>query len=382
MRYLLEGYYGMRNVGDDILLYVTIAEMAKLDPDAEFTVISDRHENLPPFANVKVISGGRLKTLRQLLHHDVWLFGGGGLLQDPGVRAVQTLRRHQRIARLAKWIKRSIVLVGIGIGPLETPEGREAARKLLGAADFVTVRDKGSADLAHELMPECNLTVTADLSFLFPKYAPAPPKGLRDGKTRTLGISLLPFSGALDKDPQIDRRVVAVIAEALNHIMKEHPEWQVRLFEIFCGSESYGDKTVLQPLRDQLLFKQRVSFRAYDGDFFSLHKDLLQCSAFYGMRLHSCVLSWLGGVPCLMTDYHMKSSAIAKSMGIRNEAILPVGDLSSSSILIERLERLIHAPEAFLPTVPISELTSSAANNFKSMRGWLRRADTRMWTNA
>ena len=131
MRYLLEGYYGMRNVGDDILLYVTIAEMAKLDPDAEFTVISDRHENLPPFANVKVISGGRLKTLRQLLHHDVWLFGGGGLLQDPGVRAVQTLRRHQRIARLAKWIKRSIVLVGIGIGPLETPEGREAARKLL-----------------------------------------------------------------------------------------------------------------------------------------------------------------------------------------------------------------------------------------------------------
>ena len=31
MRYLLAGYYGMRNVGDDVLLYATLAETARHD---------------------------------------------------------------------------------------------------------------------------------------------------------------------------------------------------------------------------------------------------------------------------------------------------------------------------------------------------------------
>lgn len=377
MKYLLGGYYGMRNAGDDILLYVTIAEVAKLDPDAHFTVISHRHEHVPQFASVNIISGGRrFETLRQLLRHDVWLFGGGGLLQDPSVRSVRALQHYQRAARLAKWMKRKIVLIGIGVGPLDTPKGRNAARKLLRLADFVTVRDKNSADLAHKLVPERDVNIAADLSFLFPKYAPSPPAPLADGKTRILGISLLSFSRAVGKDVEIDDQAVAVVAKALNHFMKEYPEWQVKLFEFFCGSDSYGDKAVLRPLRDQLHFANRVSVRYYDGDFFTLYMDLLQCSAFFGMRLHSCMLSWLGGVPCLMVDYHIKSSNIAKVMGIPAEAILPVRDLNSSSVLTERLEKLIGKPASFLPTIAISQLRNLTAKNFDLMRGWLRQYDT------
>jgi polysaccharide pyruvyl transferase WcaK-like protein len=48
------GYYGMRNVGDDVLLYVTIGEVNRLDRDAAFTVISSVPQVTPPGARVAV----------------------------------------------------------------------------------------------------------------------------------------------------------------------------------------------------------------------------------------------------------------------------------------------------------------------------------------
>ena len=103
MRYLLGGYYGMRNVGDDVLLYVTLAEVMRLDPQASFTIISHRPEAVPPGARVTIKPGGeRFGTIRDLLGHDVWLFGGGGLLQDGAPRSRKHLARMAQVARLAK----------------------------------------------------------------------------------------------------------------------------------------------------------------------------------------------------------------------------------------------------------------------------------------
>src|SRR5258706_16383931 len=79
VRYLLAGYYGMRNVGDDVLLYAALAETARHDGNASFTVISDLPELTPPGVRVRVEAGGRrLENVRQMLRHDGWLFGGGG----------------------------------------------------------------------------------------------------------------------------------------------------------------------------------------------------------------------------------------------------------------------------------------------------------------
>ena len=48
------GYYGMRNVGDDVLLYVTIGEVNRLDRNAAFTVISSVPLVTPPGGRVAV----------------------------------------------------------------------------------------------------------------------------------------------------------------------------------------------------------------------------------------------------------------------------------------------------------------------------------------
>src|SRR5688572_11080645 len=85
VRYLLGGYYGMRNVGDDVLLYVTLAEVARVDREASFTIISKLPEAIPAGTRVTIKPGPRrFGSIRDLMSHHAWLFGGGGLLQDGG----------------------------------------------------------------------------------------------------------------------------------------------------------------------------------------------------------------------------------------------------------------------------------------------------------
>src|SRR5687768_7568035 len=73
VRYLLGGYYGMRNVGDDVLLYVTLAEVARVDRDASFTIISRLPEAVPAGTRVTISPGcRRFESIRQLMSHDVW----------------------------------------------------------------------------------------------------------------------------------------------------------------------------------------------------------------------------------------------------------------------------------------------------------------------
>src|SRR5258706_12972943 len=239
VRYLLAGYYGMRNVGDDVLPHAALAETARHDGNASFTVISDLPELTPPGVRVRVEAGGRrLENVRQMLRHDVWLFGGGGLLQDGSPHAAEYLERLARSARVIKLMRRRIALVGIGVGPLTTERGRAAAAALLGHADLVAVRDEESRALARAVAPGVDVQVTGDLAFLLPAHAPVVTHAPHAGEG--LGVSLLPYARSLGRGGESDERAAMGLARALAETLRRHPHWRVTLFEFFANRE-YGD---------------------------------------------------------------------------------------------------------------------------------------------
>ena len=41
-RIVISGWYGQRNVGDEAMLEVLLAELSRVDPDADFCVLSER----------------------------------------------------------------------------------------------------------------------------------------------------------------------------------------------------------------------------------------------------------------------------------------------------------------------------------------------------
>lgn len=364
MRYLLGGYYGMRNVGDDVLLYVALAETARVDREASFTVISELPELTPPGTRVRIVPGGRrFENVRQMLRHDVWLFGGGGLLQDGSPRAAEYLERLAGAARAVKALGRRIVLLGIGVGPLTTDAGRQAARRLLEHADLVTVRDEESRALARTIAPACEIDVTADLAFLFPRHAPIGPVHGPDGRKR-LGLSLLPFASSVGRAGRNDEAIAVVLADTLRGVLERHPEWDLTLFEFFSGSSTYGDARVLQLVRDRIALPGRVNDLAYTGDFMTVFTEMKACDAFIGMRFHSCLLAHVGGVPCLMLSYHPKSESLASRLGLADDAVLPLLLLLDSHVVGARIEALLTDGAKFRPTVSCEPLIAEAERNF------------------
>ena len=379
MRHLLAGYYGMRNLGDDVLLYATLGEVARVDREATFTVISERPEVTPPRTRVTITPGNRrLENARQMLRHDVLLFGGGGLLQDASPRSQDYLVRLAHVARIVKLMRRKVVMLGIGVGPLTTDRGRAAARSLLRLSDFVTVRDEESRALAAELARDAPVEVTGDLAFLLPAYAEKiepcePPK---DGR-KTLGVSLLPYAGSLGQDRGEDARAVAAVAEVLDDILARNPDWRVTLFEFFSGSKDYGDRTVLRPLQERLAFPDRVSYRPYAGDFLSVFSEMRTCQAFLGMRFHSCLLSHLAGVPCLMVAYHPKCENLAARLQMSADAVVPLPVLHDAAMLRPRVEALLSDGAKFRPRIAVDALAAQSARTFTLFASWLERQGVR-----
>jgi len=378
MRYLLGGYYGMRNAGDDVLLYVTLAEVARVDPEASFTVISELPEAIPAGTRVTITPGSRrFETIRQLMAHDVWLFGGGGLLQDGAERSRQYLHRLDQIARVAKLMRRKILMLGIGIGPLTTPAGRTAAAGLLRQADLVTVRDEESRALAAQLAPTAVVHLAGDLAFLLPRHTNARTTAGGSGP-KTLGISLLPYGASIGRSHDEDQLLAATLAKAVNQAMVTHPDWRVTLFEFFSGSQEYGDASVLRSLQGQLVAPERVAYRPYTGDFEALYADLAACSAFVGMRFHSCLLAHLAEVPCLMIPYHPKSESLARRLQLGADAVAAMPVTQDAAALTARLDALLSDGDKFRPSVRLDTMAGGSAKTFELLTEWLhrRRADT------
>ena len=371
MKYLMGGYYGMRNVGDDVLLYVTIGEVNRLDRNAAFTVISSVPLVTPPGGRVAVRARGRVSGL---FRNDVWLFGGGGLLQDRSPRSLQAIERLGHLTWLAKLVGCKVVLLAIGVGPLVTTEGKNASRRVLQQADFLTVRDQQSAELALKLCPRSAPAVTDDLAFLLPRLLPVPPpRGGKAISSKVLGVSLLEYSAmALGRKGSGNSRAAETVGDALNDMLGRHRNWSVNLFEFFSGSPFYGDARVLRTLQDRIRFADRVSYCSYEGDFRRVYQELSQCDALLGMRFHSCLLAYLIGLPFVMINYHPKCASLATGLQLPERAVMPLAELAEAGRVKARLEALIEAPERFRSPVPPSSRTAESLGNVTLLADWLR----------
>lgn len=370
MKSLLSGYYGMANLGDDILLYVTLSEVSQIDASAEFTIISQRPLVLPESTAACIKPHGRLRTVRELPKHDIWLFGGGGIIQDYNAGSLQSLIKTYRLAKIAKLLGRKIVMIGIGIGPLETKEGRIVARELLGTADFLTVRDLKSGVIASQLgLP--NVNITGDLALLLElpdvtETISSSPDGMK-----VLGLSILPLYANQGKSMEQDRQVAENFAWAINKVLDEFPDWAVKLFEVHGGSTSYSDKTVLSILQSQGKYPHRILYCHYNHDIFRMISEIKRCDAFIAMRLHASILAYRFNIPFLMVGYHPKCLGFAEMIGYPTDQIISVQDLQKRERLYQSMTKLLNSTAHFRPMVPVQTAIEQARRNFTLLKQWL-----------
>jgi polysaccharide pyruvyl transferase CsaB len=374
MKYLLGGYYGRRNLGDDVLLYAVIASLHRIDRSASFTVLSPVPLVIPENARVSIVGPGSwpAATLRQIVNNDMWVFGGGGVVQDHTERSLSSLVELVQRARFAKLIGRKLALWGVGIGPIGTTAGKRAAGRLIELADFVSVRDLDSAALASQIDGGRQVSINADLAFLLaPQFRDNLRLVKRESGQRQLGVSLLELSYATQDGASDDRPALAAIASALNGVLDRPGDWRIRCFEFFSGSPEHSDASVFRRLLPLIHFPERVSVCGYSGDFFSTFRAMAQCDAFLGMRLHSAVLAYLADLPLLLINYHPKCRTFAAQIELSAEAQVSADQLTDGGLLAERIHALLDGGQHFRPALP-PEAFAGRWQEGPGFESWLR----------
>lgn len=165
-RVLISGYYGFKNAGDDAILYAIQKTLAHMDMPIDATVLSSYPQYTATRFNCRAVNRFNIpKLLSSIWHSDLLISGGGSLLQDR--TSTRSLIYYLSVIRLAKMMRKRVILYANGIGPLQKKSNQRRVRRVVNKADIITLRESNSKeDLLNIGVTNQNIFVTADPVFL------------------------------------------------------------------------------------------------------------------------------------------------------------------------------------------------------------------------
>ncbi len=323
LRYLISGYYGEGNAGDEAILAGILQEVGRHDPDARFTVLSfspsdTERRHAGTGLDLEVISTslrspGRLwATMRSA---DLLISGGGSFLHEADFESfgrsflfregkVRPVPYFLSIVFMARAAGLPVMWYSQGLGPLHT----RSARRLVAAAgsisQVVTWRDQESARLAYEV----GVRSSVQLVVPDPAYAlrPAPVKAaarLVAEQGMTPGARYL----AVCPRPWLQRTVyLERLGEALEQVAAA-----LDLAILLVPLHETLDPPVCEVLAARPGLAGRAHILPPGASPTVLAAVLGGAEVVVAMRLHGGILAATAGAPVVTMDYDPKTRAFA-----------------------------------------------------------------------
>lgn len=303
LRVLLSGYYGYHNAGDEAVLVSIIDTIRKIDADTEIVVLADNVEFTEK--KYKIHAVGRFnpfKILKSLLHCDVLISGGGTLFQDR--TSVRSLVYYTAIIRLAKFLKKKVMIYANGMGPITRRANLVRVRKAIESADMVTLRDHESMEFVKSLnVRNSQVFLTTDPVFSL------------DLPDASVGEAVF----AAHRIPT--EKDFVVVSTRSWHREDEFTE----LFAKTCDYiiETYHKNVVFIPMQhphDLVTtnrIMQQMNHPAYvvEGlDTMQMLSVIQKSSYVFSMRLHGLIFAARAGIPCLGFSYDPKIDRLLKQI--------------------------------------------------------------------
>lgn len=305
----LIGYFGHRNLGDDLMLDALLDAFEASPAVASVTV--DMYEDTRGqwAGKIRPLTGARLsgkaRRLAGMLRANCVVWGGGTCLYHaPDNTGMVRLLRY---VRLAKALGKPFYFVNIGIGRLDSEEATALATAILREAAGVSFRDENSYAIAQRLAPSSHFSMGGDLAALC--ALPIVQKKT-DGVIRTIA-----FSGVREALERPD--VVRAVARSLGSLV--HQGIKIAFIPFHGGehSDHVFHKAVARDLPPACYALAEVNTVQDAVD------QLSQADFHIGMRLHSVVVADLMGLPGIGLAFHPKVSYYAERQSAGERLALP-----------------------------------------------------------
>ena len=326
-RLVAEGYYGMRNAGDDAFCLVTAA----LAPERwgveklAFVAPASRLPELPRPARCvlpdppRFRGHARLAALgAKLRAHHVAHVGGS---------VMNTLTGRQRDEnRLARLGLLTLHAVGVSAGPFASAE--QGARTAAYLSRFTTLhlRDTASRERLEQVAPGLRPRVGFDVAVLLPEldFCRATVQAARSrdpSEFPVIGVSVCRDATLRGAPSESQRRRERSVVAVLRELATRQP---VRYrFIVFNSHPAWGDDSLTRRTADALGEGAEVEVVPYTGDVRSTLGAVAGCDALLGTRLHSAIFAYACQVPFAVIAYRPKGADFAYEAGLPERFLFP-----------------------------------------------------------
>lgn len=330
---LLLGYYGHRNIGDDLFVRNLVDFLARQHKRVAVICEDDYYqENYADQAHIRFYRSqdlSKLKRLELILKSDIIAWGGGTLNMN---EAPRNLVLSQRVARL---LNKKFGFLGVGLDLGQAMS--DSAQTLFDKANFLYVRNAQSYEFVTQHLPTPKICcLGGDLAFLdlsfYQRFIPSK----RNSTIRNLSFSGKHWWG---------RSRAARYATPLRQLIDRY-NTQIHLLPGNVGAQS-NDNRFHEKLQ-QLLPASHCTLHTWDQPE-TFMKVLGGMDFHIGNRLHSVILADILGVPNIgINTSPPKIAHYIQKTGVLPEARLVDAEVTIPGEQIEQVFQQYQRPSDFI----------------------------------
>lgn len=339
---LLMGYYGARNLGDDMMLFCLRhwlnAQGIQITVLGEIPQEVHQRFQVPAVQNVPLLGewawydvwfrGKALRLLQIMKSHDALIVGGGDLIRDDrGWRPfLYTLEKLMLMILLGK----PTYLVNTGIGRPQTWYGRKLLRWTLRRCKKIIVRDQRSYDLCRELGAGGHTEYAPDIVMTLPSLVES--QAAPAAKERSYVVVSLRTQANVFHQFDLNETRLQNLARALDQLAEQQNAEIV--FLPFQSTDYEQDHQIHERVAAVMEQKDRVVLREWTGDFAELLALIGGAKLVIGMRLHAVILGVALRIPSVLMPYDHKLREFATQVSLPDELTAETLDCADETVAV------------------------------------------------
>lgn len=298
-RFVLSGYFGFKNFGDEAILSVIVKKLKEynhritvISSDPKYTTSKFKHIRSVYTFNIGDIIGAIAKS-------DCLISGGGSLLQD--TTSLKSLIYYLLVIFIGLFFRKKVIIFAQGIGPIDNPIGKFLTRNIIRHCNYISVRDSKSQELLK------SWGINADL-LCDPIFSSTIPNVEKED------IVAVQLRNCKYMNEDFIDRLAQKVSKEFSDKKVEIYSFQDKLDLEICKKF----EKALNMLNDSI--KTKVYSNLTDEEIIS---GLTKAKYLIAMRFHAIIIALLSSTKTLAIDYDIKIEKIAA------EFDLPIIDLKT-----------------------------------------------------
>ncbi|HHU92721.1 MAG TPA: polysaccharide pyruvyl transferase CsaB [Halanaerobiaceae bacterium] len=312
---IFSGYFGFDNLGDEAILLSMVTAFRSIEPDLELLVLSGNPAQTRERYQLAAINRMNiLAFIRELKDCDLFISGGGSLLQD--ITSWKSIPFYLGQVILAQLMGKRTAFYAQGIGPVKSRFYQSLIKWVMKRADYISVRDALSRKLLLEWGLEADrIKIVVDPVFAIKELfqeekAEDDISNENSNKRPLIGVSVRPWG---------DNAYINNLVEAVSSFARE-VKGDILVLPFHAGE----DQEISREVQEKLLatfqehnYAGKVLLEANSSPLEMLEK-YREMDVFLGVRLHSLIFAAIANIPFVGLEYDPKIRGFIQLMGINS----------------------------------------------------------------